>query len=346
VLALGELTGERLDRDRSKRHSRAAGQGWARILQRPKAIMSDPPEGLTRAVEPARVLVVEDDDSSRRGLELILQLSGYGVVGVPEAEAAIERVKRDKFDIAVVDVNLPGADGYELTERLRREPRFAEAPIILVSAQASSTRRVAGLDRGADDFVEKPVVVDELLARIRRHLLHARRENELLRRCTHDHLTGALSRAAIEDELGRELKRAERSHLPVSVMLVDLDGFKAINDIHGHDVGDDALRKTARRLARLVRSTDRVGRFGGDEFLIVLPDTDEDEARVLLERLRQDWRKHPPLPRGVPQPVQVSIGCVTGQPGESVIALVRRADRAMYADKGKRKSRISSVDSR
>jgi diguanylate cyclase (GGDEF)-like protein len=290
------------------------------------------------ALPSATILLVEDDEASRSGFELMLRLSGYRVVTAADAGEAIERAQQHAPDLVLCDVNLPDGNGYALTEKLRLDGRYADTPIILMSADARSSRRVIGLDRGADDFVEKPVDFDELLARIRCHLRHMERERELRRRCTYDALTGVLSRAAVEDELVRELKRRSRTGLAVSVIIFDLDGFKAINDVHGHAAGDDALRKTARTLTHLLRSTDRLGRIGGDEFLAVLPDTNAPEASQLMARIEEAWRHQPPRPRGVDAPVLISMGTATARADESLHAVLRRADRAMYDKKYKRRT--------
>jgi diguanylate cyclase (GGDEF)-like protein len=287
---------------------------------------------------PATILVVDDDPSGRNGLELLLQSVGYRVAAVPNAEAALELTSHQSFDLVLCDVNLGGTSGYTLTRALRRAPLHTTTPIILISCDARARRIVQGLDAGADDFVAKPIDFDELLARIRRHLERAERERALRRRCTYDAVTAVLSRAAIEEETVREMKRAHRSGLPLSVLLVDLDGFKAINDRYGHAAGDDALRAAAETLVRLLRSTDRVGRIGGDEFLAILPDTGATEVLDLVNRLQLAWRRSPPRPRGITEPVLVSIGHATAQRGDSVTALVHRADRSMYENKASRRA--------
>jgi diguanylate cyclase (GGDEF)-like protein len=284
----------------------------------------------------ATILVVEDHASSRSGLQLLLRSAGYRVVAVADAEAALAAAGDQTFDLVLCDVNLGGSSGISLTRALRRHDRHAGVPIILMSADAKSRRQVAGLDSGADDYVAKPIDFDELLARIRSHLRRAEWELELRRRCTYDALTGVLGRAAVIDELVRELKRGNRSGRPVSVLLVDLDRFKAINDRHGHAVGDEALRSTAETLVRLVRSTDRVGRIGGDEFLVVLPETGEQEAAALRGRLAQSWSRMAPRPRGMDEPVLISIGFATAHAREPASALLRRVDRSMYEEKARR----------
>jgi DNA-binding response OmpR family regulator len=197
------------------------------------------------------ILVVDDDASSRRGYELLLRMAGHRVTTAADGDEALEKVRGQEFDVVVSDVNMPKVDGFELTRQLRAESATRDVPIILLSAVANSSRLVRGLDRGADDFLEKPVDVDELLARIRMHLRHGQRQRELIERSRFDAVTGVLNRGAIDEELERELKRSERSGLPVSVLMIDIDGFKGFNDRYGH-TSARALwwRRDPRRVAR------------------------------------------------------------------------------------------------
>lgn len=280
-----------------------------------------------------RVLVVDDDAASRRGYELLLKVSGYQVVTASSGREALDRVHELEFDVILSDVNLPHVDGYELTRQLRHESRTRDVPIILVSAYADSARKVAGLDWGADDFLEKPVDVDELLARVRMHVRHSKRSRELIEQSRYDTVTGTLNRRAIDEELDRELKRAARTGLPVSVLMVDIDAFKAFNDRYGHQVGDQALRAVAQKLRNVLRETDHIGRFGGDELLVVLPATDRQSTQALTERIALAWRQHPPMPGGVAEPVLISVGAATADHPMTREALIKVADARMYADK-------------
>lgn len=279
------------------------------------------------------ILVVEDDAATREELVLLLQGSGYQAIAAADADQALALARSRRFDLVLSDVNLPGQNGYELTRELRREGTCQFTPIILVSAVAYSQRRVLGLDGGANDFIGKPIDVDEMLARIRLHLRQSRRERELRQRCRYDPVTGVLNRYAIDEELRRELARSRRSGAALSVLMVDLNAFKSINDRHGHTRGDEALRLTAARLVELLRSSDRVGRYGGDEFFVMLPDTGCEDAYALLERLRRSWRLAPPeLPRTATT-ISISVGTATARPEETAEQLVRRADEAMYHSK-------------
>jgi diguanylate cyclase (GGDEF)-like protein len=277
-----------------------------------------------------RILVVDDDEASVRGYSLLLRMSGFRVKTARDGEEALDLVGEGDFDVVVSDVNMPKLDGYELTRRLREEAATRDIPVILLSAVADSQRKVTGLNGGADDFMEKPVDADELLARIRVHLRHNTRNRELRHLSRYDAVTGVLTRAALEEELERELRRSQRTGLPVSVLMIDVDDFKAFNDRHGHTAGDAALRGVADKLVATLRATDLVGRYGGDELMAILPDTDEESARLLVDRVAIEWKRHPPIPRGTATPVRVSVGVATAKRDETKESIVRSADARMY----------------
>ncbi len=308
-------------------------QGSAQDRQPTPAAAADPISHTRATHGGAHILVVEDDEGTREELARVLEGAGYRTALAGDAREALALAQARRFDLVLTDVNLPGQNGYQLTRALRREGPSRFTPIVLVSGVADSQRRVAALDGGANDFLSKPVDVDELLARIRLQLRQARRERELRQRCRYDPVTGVLNRYAIDEELRRELARSRRSGAPLSVLMVDIDAFKSINDRHGHTRGDEALRLTAARLTELLRAADRVGRYGGDEFLVILPDTGCEDAYALLERLRRSWQLGPPeLPRTTTS-VTISVGSATARPEETSEQLVRRADEAMYYSK-------------
>jgi two-component system cell cycle response regulator len=225
---------------------------------------------------------------------------------------------------------MPRGDGFHLVKRLRAGRATQHVPILLVSAIGAPDRRAAGIELGADDFLTKPVDVRELLARVRGHLRRAQDRARLERRALIDPLTGVLNRRGICEVLKRELGRALRTGGPLSVLVVDVDHFKAINDRYGHQAGDTVLRHVARTLNEAVRIADHVGRSGGDEFLVVLPDTDGAAALTLGGRLHN--LQLPPLAVEPAREVDVtiSIGTATARPDDTSDTLVERADREMY----------------
>lgn len=283
---------------------------------------------------PTRVLVVDDEEASRTGLAKLLRLSGYEVVTAADTTEALDHLQSNEVDAVITDVNMPGEDGYSLTARLRASPETRDLPVLLISAMAEVDRRIRGFDGGADDFLAKPVDIDELVARLTTRLRVAREKRDLRKLSSHDQLSGALNRHGIEVELIREIRRSQRTEQPVSLMMIDLDDFKRINDTWGHGAGDEALIAVTSHLHRHIRVSDRVGRYGGDEFLVLLPDTNAQQALHLEQRIRRSFLEHPPRPPGVPTLVRVSIGTATVDSGDhDGKAAIRAADAAMYQDK-------------
>jgi two-component system, cell cycle response regulator len=302
--------------------------------------MADAPRGVAVAVaaEPTdRILVVEDDDDAREALAELLVEQGYDVATARDGIEAIEMAERAPPTLVISDVCMPRRDGFALIGELRRHTASADTPIILMSGITERERRVRGLDLGADDYLGKPVDADELLARVRVHLRNARRRQELERRSLLDPLTGVLNRRGLMAALRREYERVHRGGAPLSVLVFDVDRFKELNDNHGHQVGDLVLRHIAREISDAVRAVDHVGRVGGDEFLVVIPDADEAAVDALAARLAE-LRLPPLMFDGTALDVGVSIGVATLRAGETVDQLLARGDAAMYQRKRQRKS--------
>jgi len=282
-----------------------------------------------------RILIVEDDDDLREALESVLGDHGYDVVTARNGDEALRLVAAEPPALVITDMYMPGVDGFRLIEMLRGQSSTSDLPIILLSALDEPELRVQALDQGADDFVHKPANLDELLARVRVHLRHAKRQQALVRRSLLDPLTGALNRRGILSVLRRERERALRSGQPLSVLMLDVDGFKMINDAFGHATGDAVLRHLARAVVETVRAVDHVGRLGGDEFVVAVPDGDERAAVALASRLEVLDLGPLALPSGARR-IGISVGVATLQPGEKLEDLIDRADADMYRTKRER----------
>jgi diguanylate cyclase (GGDEF)-like protein len=285
--------------------------------------------------EPATVLVVEDEASSRELLVELLQDEGYRVLAAAGAWEALGAVARQPPDIVISDVCMSGGDGLSLLQALR-EGAHGRTPVIMVSAMNDIDRRVNALDLGADDFVSKPIVLEELLARVRSHLRRSLRESELASASYIDELTGLPNRRALVEFFEREQRCAEQEGQTLSLAMIDLNGFKALNDHHGHVVGDQALRRVGRFLLENVRATDCVGRLGGDEFLVVLCEAGEVDAVELAERLRSRLPVEVALEGGAALQVDLAVGVAAARPGEGLDAALPRADERMYRNKRRR----------
>jgi diguanylate cyclase (GGDEF)-like protein len=233
--------------------------------------------------------------------------------------------------------------GLDLLQQFRELPLLADIPVIVVSGHDEIDKRVAGLDLGADDFLAKPVHSDELLARVRRHLARADRQQEATRQSMIDALTNVINRRGLGNFFSRELERAREDDRAIAVIVIDLNGFKRINDTWGHAAGDTALCEVSRSLQDALRTTDRIGRMGGDEFAIVLPDVRSEDCIALMQRVRQVSPIVIDLPAadgtalgGIR--VGLSMGLAVAEPRDSFETVLERADAAMYEDKHRQKA--------
>lgn len=290
-----------------------------------------------------RILLIEDNADAREALALLLENHGYAVQTAENGARALEQACRQTPDLVITDVEMPELSGLDVIAEFRRLPALAGVPVIVVSAHHDVQARIAGFDLGADDFLPKPVHVDELLARVRRQLSRLDREREITRQSMVDGLTGVLNRRGLENFFARELERSRLNRASVAVMLVDLNDFKPVNDVWGHAAGDTALCSVARCLQDALRANDRIGRIGGDEFAIVLPEVRSDDSAGLVQRVR---RISPIVIELIPSGsvrVGLSLGIASAHPGESFDAVLARADTAMYEDKRRQKRASDSL---
>jgi diguanylate cyclase (GGDEF)-like protein len=282
--------------------------------------------------EQSRILVVDDDAASRDALATVLREAGYEVITAQDGASALDLLNLLP-DLVVSDLTMPHLGGFGLVQCIRSSHQCAEVPIILVSAHGDSASRVHGFEFGADDFLSKPIQFDELLARIARHLSRSPSRRETARLSVSDELTGMLNRRGIRNFFARIRNDDAMSAQPVSVLLIDVTKFKLINDRYGHAVGDLALCAVGRALQDAVRASDRVGRIGGDEFLVVLPGASQNACARLQARLQANLPLKLELTDNDQVAIGFAVGAATGQDGETLEALTARADRSMYAGK-------------
>lgn len=293
-----------------------------------------------------RVLIVDDDPEARDYLVAVVQEAGYQTATAASGEEALQLLAREFCPIMITDRNMPGMDGVTLCKRAREGSYPGYLYIFLLTAQNAAADIVSGLKAGADDYLgKKNISSAELVAR----LGNARRIvglEQALRRALDqkrqmantDVLTGAYSRRYLERQLSLELERTRRFGHAVSLLLVDIDFFKRINDRYGHAVGDEVLRGAYRRMRELLpRSCDWIGRYGGEEFLVVLIDTDRRGAEIVAERLVTGMAEYEINTSSGPVPVTISIG---GAEAAQMLSnelsfkgLLEIADQCLYASK-------------
>lgn len=288
------------------------------------------------------VLLADDDPLTRRLVGSALVSWGYSLELAKDGNEAWAALTRPESpSLAVIDWIMPGLDGLEICRRLRQQ-RGSYVYVLLLTAKSDKADLLVGLDAGADDYMRKPFELEELQARLRTGVRILRLEQELRQQATKDALTGLWNRGAILDLVGQELQRGRRSRSHSALLVVDLDHFKSINDRFGHLVGDSVLQQCAQRMQRTLRSYDSIGRYGGEEFLVLLPQCDPLSAQTVAERIRQAIEAKPVVVDGRAIPVTTSIGVTTtfGELDANPATLIQHADEALYAAKSNGRNRV------
>jgi two-component system cell cycle response regulator len=297
-----------------------------------------------------RILVIEDDEATAAYMVKGLTENGYVVDRVGTGRDGLFHATSGHFDLIIVDRMLPELDGLAVVKALRAAKLVT--PVLFLSALGQVDDRVSGLKAGADDYLTKPFDRSELQARLRactRILTlqddQIQAQEQLRFQATHDPLTGIWNRGAILETLHRELGRAARSESAVGILLLDLDHFKTVNDTHGHLAGDGVLREVTQRMIKAARAYDSVGRYGGEEFLIVLPGCSRGQIQQSGERIRSAVDSGPILVNGSEVPVTVSIGAAVAARGTtSETEMLAAADAALYRAKEIGRNRIIVSD--
>lgn len=288
-----------------------------------------------------KILVAEDDAATRHLLKVSLERWKYDVVLAQDGTEALEALLgKDAPKLAILDWVMPGTDGVDICRELRKRDAGSYIYTLLLTSKAGKADLLRGLEAGADDYLIKPFDLLELQARLWTGQRIIALQDQLIRareamrdQATHDPLTGVWNRAAILDSLEREFNRSEREENPLSVIMVDIDHFKQINDTYGHQTGDNVLREVTKRMQSVMRSYDALGRYGGEEFVVIALGCDKDSALNLAERLRAIVDASPVSTPGATIPVTLSLGVATVSKGLSPESLLRCADEALYRAK-------------
>jgi diguanylate cyclase (GGDEF)-like protein len=302
-------------------------------------------------VDKTPILIAEDDRMFRVLLQSWLEGRGYGVTIAENGEQAWELLQSESAPkLVILDWMMPGMTGPEICRKLRAQTSQQYRYVLLLTARSDKQDLVAGLEAGADDYLSKPFDAPELHARLKvgQRILDLQEQllaaQEALRfDATHDALTGVWNGGAIMQAMAREIERAARMQTALGIIMLDLDNFKKVNDLHGHLVGDEVLRTSARRIAEAVRIYDLVGRYGGEEFLVLAPGCVPPDLKQQAERIRATIAQPINSSAGMLQ-ISASIGIVGVNLGHSFIVdsrtLVHVADQAMYQAKSKGKNRV------
>jgi two-component system, cell cycle response regulator len=288
------------------------------------------------------VLIIEDHPDQRDLLAIVLQREGYKVVTAANGLEALEKLAQHEVHIALSDIMMPKMDGFELINKIRSNSALRHIYIILITARIQEGDRVRGLDLGADDYITKPFSFSELLARVRVGSRVVQYQQHLEYQTQIDSLTGLFNRRAFEKKIGEEFERSKRYGHPLSVVILDIDNFKKINDTYGHHGGDAALVRISEILRERSRRSDFPSRFGGEEFVLVLPETDQDSAIQVARKFHEEIRSCSFGTVDKPFLLTVSMGLTSTIQKEysDWREMVADADCALYQAKNTGKDRI------
>lgn len=280
-----------------------------------------------------KVLIIDDDPASVALARQWLKKDGHGIVTAADGEEGLAMAVREEPDLILLDVQMPGMNGFQVCERLKADSRIRHIPVIFLSAADETREKVKGLDLGAVDYVTKPFDRFELPARVRAALRTKRLQDLLTVYSEIDSLTEVYNRRVLMERLEQEWNRTRRYSTTVAFIMCDIDHFKNVNDTHGHPTGDQVLERIATLLRKSVRSSDMVGRYGGEEFGIIMVNADRASAASAAERYRKKIESMDFHSRRGEFRVTVSFGVADSRGKDSVNQLINAADRALYKAK-------------
>jgi len=309
----------------------------------------DPAETLVDSSPTGRVLIIEDRPESVSWFKSALQPQN-DVVAADSFEEALVRVRGGDPDLIVVSLGLRGFDGLRLCSQLRSLPEGRNVPILVLVSEGDRRKLTQALEMGVNDYLTRPVDKNELVARVRTQLRKKRYSDRLrynvqlsLEMAITDQLTGLHNRRYMGRHLNTLISNAEKSGRPIAFLILDIDHFKSVNDTYGHDIGDEVLREFASRISANVRGIDLACRYGGEEFVVVMPETDMELASTVAERLRRSVETSAFAISRAPHNlnITISIGIASSQgTGDSADSLLHRADQALYRAKREGRNRV------
>jgi diguanylate cyclase (GGDEF)-like protein len=288
------------------------------------------------------VLIIEDHPDQRDLLAIVLQREGYEVITAANGLDALSKLNEHQVNIALSDIMMPKMDGFELINKIRSNPTLQHIYMILITARIQEGDRVRGLDLGADDYITKPFSFSELLARVRVGSRVVQYQQHLEYQTQIDSLTGLFNRRAFERKITDEFERAKRYGHALSVLILDIDNFKQINDTYGHHGGDKALVKISETLREKTRRSDFPSRYGGEEFVLILPESDQESALQAATKIHEEIRS---CTFGTPEKpflltVSIGLSSTSLKAYSDWRQMIEDADGALYHAKNTGKDKI------
>jgi diguanylate cyclase (GGDEF)-like protein len=287
--------------------------------------------------QPYHVLVVEDSMTQASLFAMQLKRAGMETRIVSDPIQIVTHLQDFNPDLILMDMYMPGCTGIELAQVIRQMENFVSVPIVYLSAETDIDRQLEAMEQGGDDFLTKPIKPGHLVSAVTSRMVRYRRLRSLM---MFDGLTGLLNHTTTKENLARELLRARREGAPLSLAMIDLDHFKLVNDQFGHAMGDRVLKGLARLLRQRLRRTDIIGRAGGEEFAVILPNTPPDSAVKLMDSLRESFAQILHHSEDMGFRTTFSCGIASSPPFTELAGLSNAADKAVYIAKSKGRNRV------
>jgi diguanylate cyclase (GGDEF)-like protein len=285
---------------------------------------------MRRKPEPYHILIIDNEPMVARTYGMVLGRAGMITREVTDPLRTLAELTEFNPDLILMDLYMPGCTGVELAALLRQHPALVSIPIVFVSGETDPGRQFAAMHSGGDDVLTKPVLPKHLVSAVTSRVNRARVLRSFM---TRDHLTGLLNHTRLREQLAIEVRRAQRYQRPLTLAMIDIDHFKAVNDTYGHPAGDRVIKSLARLLHQRLRITDVIGRYGGEEFAVILPDTEAHAAMQVLDELRANFARIQHQVAGGPVSVTLSCGLASFPAYREAAALIHAADQALYCAK-------------
>ena len=287
--------------------------------------------------EPFRVLIVDDDERISEFYATVLKHAGMNVMAITDPMSVLDALSDFRPELVLMDQYMPNIEGKELGAVIRQEAAFLSIPIVFLSAENDPDTQLELMRIGADEFLTKPISPERLVAAVS---IRAERFRRLRSMMLRDSLTGLLNHTTTKEQLSIELSRMRRGKMSLAFALIDLDHFKSVNDTYGHPIGDQVLKTMSNMLKQRLRTTDLIGRYGGEEFAVALPDISPSNAVVVMDKVRQAFSQIRQAHSRGEFTVTMSCGIAIFPDYDDVPSLTEAADQALYEAKAKGRNRV------